>query len=147
MTFVFQLSNTAMSCRQVEDRQLASFPTARLACMCHPKGSKLIFVMQLVLHTCCRDSLLSLTWSRICKSLMHMKLELLADKVVATPDARASVGVEYGLMRKWGRLLSLLLCCRQRMRSNCASRHLRPGLSTHSRGSHVWPAAAPEEDQ
>ena len=61
-------------------------------------------------------------------------------------DARAALCGVDGLVRQWRRLLSLVLLSRARMRSHCASRHLRARLPTNGRGIAVRHVAAAEEN-
>src|SRR4029079_5786689 len=50
------------------------------------------------------------------------------------PDAGAALRDLYGIVCEWGRLLSLFVFRRARLRSHCAGRHLCAGLSA-DRGS------------
>ena len=61
-------------------------------------------------------------------------------------DARAQVGDQHGLMRKWWRVLPLLLFSRARLRPHRASGHLCAWLPTNGRGPNVRFVATAEED-
>lgn len=62
-------------------------------------------------------------------------------------DAWAKVGHIHGKLRKWWRLLPLLILSCPRLRQDCPSRHLRSRLPTHCWGPSLWTAPAAEEDQ